>query len=178
MAKRAIIFHGTGGNPEAVWYQWLGNRLNDRGYAVEIPHWPLLNKESINTFLPKVMDAHRFDSESVLVGHSGGAALLLAILEELSAPVRATIMVAGYWSQPNDEEEPVLRPRYDWNTIRANSGEMIIVNSVTDPYGCDSTQGRYIFDRTGGTQVIMNEGHFGDWNQEYASFPLLDRLIP
>jgi hypothetical protein len=36
--------------------------------------------DPLEEVLPSVL-AHRFDDETVLVGHSGGAALLLAILE-------------------------------------------------------------------------------------------------
>ncbi len=30
------------------------------------------------------------------------------------------------------------------------------------PYGCDAEQGRSMFDRLGGTQIIRDDGHFGD----------------
>ena len=33
MQRNAIIFHGTGVNPEVAWYQWLGRRLAERGYS-------------------------------------------------------------------------------------------------------------------------------------------------
>jgi hypothetical protein len=55
MPGKAIIFHGTGGNPEVCWYPWLGRRLAGRGYPVEIPHYPGLNVEPTATFLPKVL---------------------------------------------------------------------------------------------------------------------------
>lgn len=45
------------------------------------------------------------------------------------------------------------------------------------PYGCDADQGRAILDRAGGTLVVRDDGHFGDVDQPYATFPLLDRLI-
>jgi hypothetical protein len=51
------------------------------------------------------------------------------------------------------------------------------VNSVADPYGCDARQGRAMFDRLGGTQIIRDEGHFGAPGQDYPTFELLDRLI-
>ncbi|MEU8817248.1 alpha/beta fold hydrolase [Actinoplanes sp. NPDC048796] len=174
--RKAIIFHGTGGNPGVAWYPWLADRLTARGYAVEVPHYPTLNVEPIDTFLPKVLEAHTFDPQTVLVGHSGGAALLLAILER--RPAAQAVLVAGYCTPPNDGEEPVLRPGYDWDAIRANVRDPYFINSRSDPYGCDATQGRSLFDRLGGTQIVRDDGHFGDYNQVYDEFPLLDRLIP
>ena len=120
---------------------------------------------------------HAFGEETVLVGHSGGAALLLAILEHIDTRVAQAILVAGYATRPNTGEEPVLQSTYDWERIRANVRDLYFVNSVNDPYGCDAAQGRSMFDRLGGTQIVLDEGHFGDVDEPYESFELLDRLI-
>lgn len=178
MKQHAIIFHGTGGSPQIIWFPWLADQLKKRGYDVEVPHLPEINQEPIETFLPKIFAKHNITKETVLIGHSGGAALLLSILEKSPLPIKATYMIAGYHTQPNEGNEPVLKDEYNWETIRNNCGEAYIINSVEDPYGCDANQGRFIFEKIGGTQIIMNEGHFGDWNQEYPTFPILNRLIP
>ncbi|WP_127501511.1 RBBP9/YdeN family alpha/beta hydrolase [Actinoplanes solisilvae] len=172
----AIIFHGTGGSPDVAWYPWLAARLRRRGFDVEVPSYPGVNVEPIADFLPAVVKAHHFDEDTVLVGHSGGAALLLALLEHVR--VGQAILVAGYCTPPNTSDEPVLQDSYDWEAIRANAGDLYFVNSRNDPYGCDEHQGRAMFDRLGGTQIVRDDGHFGDWNQVYDEFPLLDRLIP
>lgn len=118
--RKAILFHGTGAHPDDVWLPWLRRRLTERDYAVEAPHYPGLKLESIATFLPKVLANHTFDANTVLVGHSGGAALLLAILEHIDTRVDQAILVAGYCTQPNTEDEPVLQDASDWAGIRAN----------------------------------------------------------
>ncbi len=177
MAPNAIIFHGTGGHPGILWFGWLADRLRSRGFAVETPHYPGVNVEPIDDFLPTVLNAHRFDTDTVLVGHSGGAALLLALLEHLQVRVAQAVLVAGYATRVNDSEEPVLQPGYDWERIRDHVADICFINSVNDPYGCDDRQGRLMFDRLGGTQIVRNEGHFGDWNQPYPTFDLVDRLI-
>jgi len=177
MEKRAIIFHGTGGHPDHCWYRWLGTRLEARGYAVEIPHYPGLNSDPIETFLPTVLASHVFDEGTVLVGHSGGAALLLAILEHIETPVAQAILVAGYSTPPNENAEPVLQASYDWERIKSHVRDITFINSVRDPYGCDAGQGRQMFDRLGGTQIIRDEGHFGDMGDPCPTFELLDRLV-
>ena len=75
---------------------------------------------TIATFLPQVLAHHTFDEDTVLVGHSGGAALLLAVLEHIEARVDQAILVAGYCTQPGSEDEPVLQDAYDWSAIRAH----------------------------------------------------------
>ena len=176
MQRNVIIFHGTGASPEVCWYPWLARRLAGRGYAVQVPHYPGLNVEPVATFLPKVLAGHAFDEDTVLVGHSGGAALLLAILQHVNATVRQAVLVAGYSTPPNTSDEPVLQADYDWAAIRAHVRDLYFINSVHDPYGCDDIQGRVMFERLGGTQIIRDDGHFGG-DQPYETFELLDRLI-
>jgi uncharacterized protein len=177
MQRNAVIFHGTGGSPEIIWFRWLGRQLSGRGFTVEIPHYTAINVEPIATFLPKVLAGHRFDEHTVLVGHSGGAALLLAVLEHIDATVAQAILVAGYSTPPNTADEPVLQDRYDWDAIRAHVRDPYFINSRRDPYGCDEHQGRVLFERLGGTQIVRDDGHFGDYDQPYPEFPLVDRLI-
>ncbi|MET9022418.1 alpha/beta hydrolase [Actinopolymorpha sp. NPDC004070] len=177
MNRKAILFHGTGANPEVVWLPWLRDRLGGRGYAVESPHYPDLNVEPVDSFLPRVLANHTFDEGTVLVGHSGGAALLLAILQHIDVPVAQAVLVAGYSTQPNTSDEPVLQAAYDWTAIKAHVRDLYFVNSRNDPYGCDERQGRAMFDRLGGTQIIRDDGHFGDYDQPYPTFELLDKLI-
>jgi pimeloyl-ACP methyl ester carboxylesterase len=183
VGRNAIIFHGTGARPEWLWYSWLGDRLRERGYDVVVPHHPGINTVPVAEVLPEVL-AHRYDAETVLVGHSGGAALLLAILERLPGPVAQSVLVAGYGTPPNAGEEPVLQESYDWATIRRNAGDLWFVNSVTDPYGCDAGQGRALQERLGGTLVVRDDAapaedarldarHF-----EATTLELVDRLIP
>ena len=177
MARRAVIFHGTGGHPDYCWYAWLGSRLTARGYDVELPHYPDLNVEPIATFLPKVLASHTIDEDTVLVGHSGGAALLLSVLERVGATVPQAILVAGYSTQPNSDDEPVLQDSYDWPAIRRHAAGLYFVNSLDDPYGCDDEQGRRMLELAGGTLIVRQDGHFGDGDQPYPTFELLDRLI-
>ncbi|GAA1330973.1 RBBP9/YdeN family alpha/beta hydrolase [Pseudonocardia xinjiangensis] len=177
MTGKAIIFHGTDAHPDVVWLPWLREQLTKRGYAVEAPHYPALNVEPISRFLPKVLANHTFDENTVLIGHSGGAALLLAILQHIDTTVRQAILVAGYSTKPNTNDEPVLQDDYDWAAIRGHVRDIYFINSRNDPSGCDDRQGRAMFERAGGTQIIRDDGHFGDENQAYPTFPLIDRLI-
>ncbi|TDQ00381.1 RBBP9/YdeN family alpha/beta hydrolase [Labedaea rhizosphaerae] len=177
MTRKAIIFHGTNGTPDVVWLPWLRAQLTNRDYTVTAPHYPTLNVEPIDTFLPKVLADHTFDADTVLIGHSGGAALLLAVLQHIDTAVAQAILVAGYATQPNTDDEPVLQDSYDWAAIRSHVRDIYFVNSRNDPYGCDDRQGRAMFDELGGTQIIRDDGHFGDHDQPYPTFDLIDRLI-
>ncbi len=178
--RNAIIFHGTDDNPNRYWYKWLGKELEKEGYTVTIPHNTTINKESIDTLLPKVLKQHTFDSETLLVGHSAGGPLILSILENIDVQIAKAVLVAGYCTHPDDQmDDPVLQETYDWEKIRQNVQEIIFINSVNDPWNCNDAQGRMMFDHLGGTQVILNDGHFGSIpkGQVYDTFPLLKTVV-
>ena len=177
MSRNAIILHGTGATPEVVWLPWLRDRLIERGYDVKAPHYPGLNLEPVSTTVAEVLADHTFDHDTVLIGHSGGAALLLALLERVDVTVAQALLVAGYHTPPGTSDEPVLQSDYDWAAIKSHVRDLYFINSPNDPYGCDDRQGRAMFDQLGGTQVIRHDGHFGDHDQPYPTFELLDRLI-
>jgi uncharacterized protein len=120
----------------------------------------VINTEPIATFLPKVLAAHDYDGETVLIGHSGGAALLLAILERLDVVVPQAFLVAGYCTEPNTGDEPVLQDSYRWEAIRAHVRDIYFLNSVEDEFGCDVGQGRAMLDHLGGTLIVRRDGHF------------------
>ncbi len=175
--KKAIIFHGTDCKPEDFWYLWVAQALRARGYEAVVPAYPDINKEPIATFLPKVLQAHAVDEETLLIGHSAGAPLILAMLEHVKCG--QALLVAGF-SEPYGgvERDPILQDKYDWDKIKSNCPDFVFINSDDDPWGCDDVQGRTMFDHLGGTQVIRHEGHFGSHgaNQAFPTFPLLLKL--
>ena len=164
MSMKVIILHGTNNNPEDYWYRWLGKKLVTRGYTVEIPHYPAINLEPIDTFLPKVLAAHTFDNNTILIGHSAGAPLILSILEKVEATLQQVILVAGFARlRPEDDghQDIIIQDSYDWERIKAHAQEFVFINSTDDPWGCNDIQGRFMYDKLGGTQVIRTDGHFG-----------------
>ena len=79
--------------------------------------------------------------------------------------------------RPTQATNPSCRTSYDWAAIKAGVRDVYFLNSRDDPYGCDDRQGRVMFERVGGTQIIRDDGHFGGPGQPYETFELLDRLI-
>jgi len=178
--KNALIFHGTDCKPEDFWYPWLATELNARGYKVSVPSYPDINHTDIGEFLPKVLAAHTINEETVLIGHSAGATLLLSILEKLDIVVPQALLVAGFCAQlEKGVVEPIIQEHYDWDAIKRHVKDIYFINSINDPWGCNDLQGRMMFDQLGGTQIIRNDGHFGSANikQAYPAFRLLNQLI-
>jgi predicted alpha/beta hydrolase family esterase len=174
-----IIFHGTDEKPENYWYSWLKKELITRGLSVEVPYYPELNKSSLSDFLPKVLNSHKFNNQTILIGHSAGAPLILSILQNVDTEINKAILVAGFSEPYSELKDPILQDKYEWDKIKGHAKEFIFINSDDDPWGCDDKQGRKMFNKLGGTQIIRHDGHFGSGvnNQEYAKFPLLKNLV-
>lgn len=140
--KNAIIFHGTDCKPEDYWYEWLKSELEQADYSVELPHYPEVNNEDIKTFLPRVLQKHKFDQNTVLIGHSAGSPLILSILQSIKTRIAQAVLVAGYSMRLHGEDkDPVLQEQYSWNKIKANAEDFVFINSIDDPWGCDAKQG-------------------------------------
>ncbi|MEK7063413.1 MAG: alpha/beta fold hydrolase [Patescibacteria group bacterium] len=179
--KNAIILHGTGTKNTDFWFPWLKHKLEEKGYEVWLPQLPHDDVPNLEEWLPFVLDGGTFGRETILIGHSAGAQLVLSVLEKIKGPVRQAIVVAGYGralrptpSEPKDTGD------FDWEAIKGKSEELIFINSDNDPWGCTDVQGRILLDHLGGKQIILKgEGHMGSstYNQPYKEFPLILKLV-
>jgi uncharacterized protein len=179
--KNAVILHAMGNFPNDHWYPWLKRELEQKGYEVWVPQLPDTNTPSIKVWVPYIVNNGKFTENTVIIGHSAGAAVILSLLEELKIKIAQAILVAGFPFYPGGD--PIVKFSYDWEKIRNNVGEMIFINSDNDPYGHDDEDGRImldLLDKEKSAQIIMKgQGHMGsnEFNQPYPKFPLLLRLI-
>lgn len=179
--KNAVIVHGRDGSPNDFWYPFAKNGLLSLGYEVWVPQLPDRATPNLETQLPFLLREGRFTSDTVVIAHSAGAPLVLALLENVTSKMKQVILVAAKISPKPDSSGPtIVKEDYDWDLIRRNVSDLTIINSNNDPWGCDDIQGRILFDRLGGTLIIRNgEGHMGSkkYNQPYREFPLLLKLV-
>lgn len=179
MNKNALIIHGTGGNPDVFWIPWLAQELENIGYAVSRPQIPNPDNPALPEALAYVLENYEINEETVLVGHSSGATLILSILENIDVKIKKAILVAGFCRQLGDEKAPILQYSYDWSKIKSHANELYFINSDNDPWGCDESMGREMQEHTGGRLIVTHDGHMGSdkYNQPYKEFPLLLELI-
>jgi uncharacterized protein len=179
--KNANLFHGTGCNSNSYWFPYVKKELEKQGYDVWVPNLPDADNPDIEKWLPVALKG-TYTSETVIVGHSAGGPLVLSILEHLNNPICTAILVAGFGKKLEKDEKPqaILQSSYDWEKIKKNVKDIVFINSDNDPWGCNDTEGRFMFDHLGGTQIILHgEGHMGSdtFKQPYKEFPLLVKLI-
>ncbi len=179
--KNVILLHGHGGTPASFWLPWLRAALEKRGCSVWVPQLPNTNQPDINEQLIYVLKNGIFDEETILVGHSSGATLIVGILDRINIKIKQAILVAGFASPLGDDQASTrqIMP-FLWENIRERVNDIIFINSDNDPWGADDKKGREMFDRLGGTQIILHgQGHMGSdkFKQPYKEFPLLLKLL-
>lgn len=177
--KNAIIFHGTSCTPKSYWLPYVKNELEKKGYSVWIPALPDTDKPTLKNWLPVALQG-KYNSQTVVIGHSAGSPLILSVLENVNVRINKAILVAGYARQREGTDKPddILQVSYNWKLIKKHVNDIIFINSGNDPWKCDDIQGRYMFDRLGGTLIIKHDGHMGSdtFKQPYKKFPLLVSL--
>jgi len=177
---KTILFHCTGGSPDSFWYPYIKENLKQRGYEVSIPAFPNPNAPTLAGSLPVALQEN-YDEETILIGHSSGATLILSVLESINVRIQQAILVAGFFEPlEKGKPEPMVQETYDWKKIQGNCTSFIFINSDNDPWGCDDTVGRALVDKLGGVFVLpKGQGHMGStsFNQPYREFPLLLKLV-
>ncbi|HSX36016.1 MAG TPA: alpha/beta fold hydrolase [Patescibacteria group bacterium] len=180
---QVVIFHGWGNTGESHWFPCVKAQLEQRGHTVLTPDLPDADLPDLAKWLPFANTLTTYDEQTVLIGHSAGWPLILAMLERLHTPVRQAISVAGFFeplSEKPEDEPPILQGQYDWKKIATNAHSFTFIHSDDDPFGCGDTTGRNMWEHLGGTLVIpKGQGHFGsnDPKRDYPEFPLLVQLI-
>ena len=177
--KNAIILHGTGDKPDQFWFPYIKAALENKGYSVWLPQLPNAEKPNLKDWLSFVLENGTISSDTILIGHSAGAQLILTLLEKIDCQVKQVILVSGYAEAlPNDPESKERR-ELNLEAMKPHAKDIIFINSDNDPWGCNDVQGRIMFDNLGGTQIIRHEGHMGSTThkQPYKEFPLLTQLI-
>ena len=177
--KNAIILHGGYSSPNHYWYPSIKQFLESHDYEVWAPQLPGEEPDLAN-WLPFTLKNGKFNDNTLLISHSLGSALALAALEKINTKIYKAILVSGFSKPRGDFKEKMLQEKYNWEKIKANVKDLILINSGNDPWGCNEKQGLYLWEKLGGTLILREgEGHMGSesFGQNYSRFYLLEKLI-
>lgn len=137
---RYFIIHGTGGTPDANWFPWLKEKLQDQGHEVIIPHFPGPEHQSLESWRDTFSHYENLITEdTIFIAHSVGPAFVLDILQRIPVQVKGCIFVAGFTGLLNHEyfdalNKTITDREFDWITIRQRSEQFYVVNAKDDPY--------------------------------------------
>ncbi len=185
--KNVLILHGAGNNSQGNWFPWLKRELEGKGYVVWSPDLPNSDVPDLNDWLKTVFgNAWEFNANSIIVGHSSGATLILRILESLpkGTKVDKAILVAspvqlGAKPEYFQYKRSLVEPPFNWQKIKESCDKFYFIHSDNDPYQCGKDQGEILKEHLGGELIVKGgQGHFNlEKGQEYKQFPLLLDII-
>lgn len=186
--KNVLILHGAANNSSGNWFPWLKTELKKKGIKVWSPNLPHPNKPVLKEWLDTVFTNKdwEFNDQSIMIGHSSGATLILRILEKLPLNIKIdkAILVAGPLDKGEIEEyqilkEDITKDPYDFEKIRNSCSKFYLVYSDNDPYDCGQRHGKVLQEKLGGQLIIKKgEGHFNlEKGPQYRQFPELIELV-
>lgn len=176
--KTAIIIHGTGGNPNGNWFQWLKDNLEKLGYVVYVPKFPTPENQSLDNWM-EVFERYgeMLDEDSILIGHSLGPSFILSVLEKLDRSIKAAFLVAGFLGKLDNEDFDELNrtfvdKEFDWVKIKKNCKEFFVVSSDDDPY-VSLDKGKELATKLGIEVTVINDAGHLNSDSGYDKFELL-----
>ncbi|MBN3271737.1 RBBP9 hydrolase, partial [Polyodon spathula] len=135
---KVVIVPGNGaGNVEHCnWYGWVKKQINKipemQCLLKNMPD-PMTARESI--WVPFMEKELHCDEETVIIGHSSGAAAAMRYAE--THKVYGIVLVSAYVSDLEDENERESgyfnRP-WQWETIQMNCRQIVQFGSTDDPF--------------------------------------------
>lgn len=186
--KKALILHGAANNSGGNWFPWLKQELESKGYFVWLPDLPDSDEPLVDKWLDFIFSnkTWSFDKDTVLIGHSAGATLILRILERLSdgCSINKAILVSGVVELGDKVEtfpykRSLVKDPFNWEKIKDSAKFFYFVHSDNDPYQCGIDQGKIMQRHLGGQLILKpGEGHFNlERSPEYKKFPFLLELL-
>ncbi len=160
--KKVIIIHGWEGSPSSNWFPWLRNKLESKGFVVEVPAMPDTIHPSLDGWLAHLKKVVGEPNENIyLVGHSLGAITILRYLESLEEKkVGGIVLVAGFPEPIGYEEINTFFARpLDYQRIKKTVDRIIAIHSDDDPY-VPLKNGEILKEKIGAKLIIVpNAGH-------------------
>ena len=165
MPSKAVILHGTGGSPEGNWFRWLERQLQAKGVEVWLPQLPHAEQPSLREWIAFVHENCPFglDENTVIIGHSSGAVLALALAQENQTKLKSVICVSVFtneWGESTATEWPpnaqLFDVKLDWERIRNNTSA-----TVDRPLN-QSQNGKYAEDSSASLRVTVEVGRLSN----------------
>lgn len=170
--KRVFIVHRWDGTPDADWYPWLKEELEERGFSVIIPALPDTHAPKIDAWVGALAKAVGTpDKETYFIGHSIGCQTILRYLASLPEKVviGGAVFVAGWFTLnqlDTDEEKAIAAPwletPIDFAAVQKHAKNFSAIFSDDDPF-VPAENVKLFKTRIGADTFLENgKGHYND----------------
>ena len=136
---RIVIIPGMGCSPVATsnWYSWFANEMAKKpDVTCILRDFPDPNRCRESIWLPFLQNEIGLDENTIIVGHSSGAACAMRLLENESVgKLRGAILVASAYTDLGDEDERLSgyfnRP-WDWEKMKKGADKVHCFHGFDD----------------------------------------------
>lgn len=180
--KNVLILHGTDGHSQENWFPWIKRELERESYKVWVPNLPRSEKPNILRYNDFIFPKWKFDSNSIIVGHSSGAVAALGLLQELpdNIVINKAFLVAGFIGNLDwDALDELAQFTLDWQKIKTKAKKFVLIHSDDDPY-VPLEHGKKLKKYLNGELIIVpGQKHFSvNTDSKYTQFPeLLEKIL-
>jgi len=189
MVKKAYLIHGWDGNPKGPLFEWMGERLNEKGYEFVAPKMPNPEEPIIEDWLEKINYIVKdLGEKDIFIGHSVGCQAVLKYMETLKDEKISSVLLIAPWMHLDEttiEEEgeevkeiakPWMETPINWEKIKNHCNNFICVFSDND--SCVPISEMDLFKENLGAKTVLlkNKGHF-DPNSGIKSLPEILKFL-
>lgn len=134
------MIHGAYGNPDENWFPWLKKELESRGHKLFIPRFPTPEGQDLKNWLKTFKEYEKYiKKDTIMIGHSVGAAFILDYLEISNKSIRSAFLVSGFTSLLGNPKfdninKTFVDKGFDWKKIKGNCVSFHLFHSDNDPY--------------------------------------------
>jgi uncharacterized protein len=173
-----LIVHGTHGNPQGNWFPWLTTALHKYG-KVFSPVFPTPDGQSLKTWLEVAAKtlAGIGLGNTILIGHSSGAILVLRMAERTKHPYRAVFSICPFERDLGlPDYDPLntsfVHPEFNWQAVKHGAKKITCFAGDDDPY-VPFAATKAVADQSGAELITVKKGGHLNAESGYSKFPLL-----
>lgn len=176
---KVILLHSTDGNDQSNWIPWMKQQLEKRGfevYAPSLPNAAYPNGEEWTEFIIQ-NTPFEIDNDTIIIGHSAGAALIPMLLCKLPSEtkIKKAILVSSFCTDLGwDKLKDLHNIKIDYNDVKQKCNNFIFLHSDNDPYA-PLEEAQELAAKLGGKLIVIKgQGHFNLYaSPKYNKFPKL-----
>jgi len=132
-----VLLHGREAHSGSVFLPWLKQKLEARGYSVEVPDMPNTMNPSDEEQTEYVMKNCKLDEKTAVLGHSFGGIVALRLLERGVKLGRVTLVgtpFSGKWKDSKKREtvRAALKKGFDFAVVKKNCGGFVALYDTND----------------------------------------------
>ena len=176
-----FIIHGVYAEPNANWFPWLKKKLEGMGYEVIVPKFPTPLDQTLESWLMALSNyENKINEETVLIGHSLGAAFILNYLERTNKRIKAAIIIAGFHKplgiQYDELNKTFVGKEFNWDKVKSSCGKFLVFASDNDEYIPFELTEELTRNLNAEFNLVHDGGHLNA-KAGYKDFPLLLETI-